>query len=127
MNSTGEAAANMSSGPLDCPMVTDDDYALVETFTLWVEGVAQTVISILGIIGNVLAGYILSRKEMRNSFNLLLVTLACFDSTYLFGSILESFRKPFKMGSNVHIMMFPYVLYPFNQIAITGQVLCNFR
>lgn len=43
----------------------------------------QTVVGILGICGNIVAGFILSRREMRNSFNLLLVTLACFDSTYV--------------------------------------------
>jgi hypothetical protein len=48
----------------------------------------------------------------------LLVTLACFDSTYLFGSILESFRKEFGLATNVHILLFPYLLYPFNQVLI---------
>ena len=43
----------------------------------------QTILGILGICGNIIAGFILSRKEMQNAFNLLLVTLACFDSTYV--------------------------------------------
>ena len=60
---------------------------------------SQTTVAILGIIGNILASVILTRKEMRNAFNLLLVSMACFDSTYLFGSILESFRKQFNMAS----------------------------
>ena len=59
----------------------------------------QTTVAILGIVGNSLASVILTRKEMRNAFNLLLVSMACFDSTYLFGSILESFRKQFNMAS----------------------------
>lgn len=59
---------------------------------------------------------------MRNAFNLLLVTMACFDSTYLFGSILESFRKQFDLASRLHIILFPYLLYPFNQIAITASI-----
>ena len=37
--------------------------------------------------------------EMRNSFNWLLIGLACFDNIYLLGSILESFRKDFGMVS----------------------------
>ena len=52
----------------------------------------QTTLAVLGIVGNSIASVIISRKEMRNAFNLLLVSLACFDSTYLFGSILESIR-----------------------------------
>ena len=59
----------------------------------------QTTVAILGIVGNILASVILTRREMRNAFNLLLVSMACFDSTYLFGSILESFRKQFNMAS----------------------------
>ena len=55
--------------------------------------------AILGIVGNILASVILTRREMRNAFNLLLVSMACFDSTYLFGSILESFRKQFNMAT----------------------------
>ena len=52
------------------------------------------------IVGNFVASVILSRKEMRNAFNLLLLIMACFDSTYLFGSILESFRKEFHLATN---------------------------
>ncbi len=53
---------------------------------------------------------------MRNAFNLLLVTMAIFDSTFLFGSILESFRKQFRLVSDLHKLLFPYLLYPFNQV-----------
>lgn len=60
--------------------------------------------------------------EMRNSFNLLLVSLACFDSTYLLGAIMESFRKNFSLASSVHIVLFPHLLYPLNQMAITASI-----
>ena len=60
---------------------------------------------------------------MRNSFNLLLVVMAIFDSTYLFGSVLESFRKHFQMETELHVILFPWFLYPFNQIAITGKTI----
>ena len=35
---------------------------------------------------------VLTRKDLRNSFNLLLVALAFFDSCYIVGAILESMR-----------------------------------
>jgi hypothetical protein len=54
---------------------------------------------------------------MRNAFNLLLVTMAIFDSTYLFGSILESVRKQFRLVTDLHLLLFPYFLYPFNQVS----------
>jgi hypothetical protein len=107
---------------LSCPIFLAADLEFLEEFGFWVEGVVQTSLAILGIIGNVLASIILTRKSMRNSFNLLLVSLACFDSTYLFGSILESFRKTFRLASTAHIVLFPHLLYPFHQVAISGSI-----
>ena len=60
---------------------------------------------------------------MRNAFNLLLVTMAIFDSTYLFGSILESFRMQFHCGTNLQIRLFPYLLYPFHQVRNTWSII----
>ena len=53
---------------------------------------------------------------MRKKANFLLFQLQ------LFGSILESFRKQFGLATDVHIILFPYALYPFTQIAITGSI-----
>ena len=107
---------------MGCPDYDPEDLKQVQDFSFIVEGILQTIISILGIFGNTVAAFILSRKEMRNAFNLLLITLACFDSTYLFGSILESFRKPFDMATLAHIHLFPYLLYPMTQLAVTGSI-----
>lgn len=108
----------------DCPIFSTADELFLKSFSFWVEGVVQSVCAGLGIIGNILACVIITRKEMRNSFNLLLVSLACFDSTYLIGSILDSLRKPniFGLVSEAHIILFPYLLYPVNQIAISGSI-----
>ena len=108
----------------DCPSFSHQDELFLKSFSFWVEGVVQTLCAVLGIIGNILASVIITRKDMRNSFNLLLVSLACFDSTYLVGSILDSIRKPniFGLASEAHIILFPYLLYPVNQIAISGSI-----
>ena len=39
----------------------------------------------------------------------LLVALAVFDSTYLAGTILESFRKSFGLATVTHLRLFPQV------------------
>lgn len=110
------------SDGLDCPIYGQNDEDFLEAFSFWVEGVLQTGFAILGIVGNIVASLIISRREMRNSFNLMLVSLACFDSTYLFGSILESFRKDFDLQSDTHVVLFPYLLYPLNQMAISASI-----
>ena len=59
---------------------------------------------------------------MRNAFNLLLIALAFFDSCYLFGSILESFRKHLELETKLHILLFPYLLYPGQMIMMTASI-----
>ena len=59
---------------------------------------------------------------MRNTFNLLLISMIAFDSWYLFGSILENFRRNFGLGTNVHTIMFPYFLYPVQSVAMSGSI-----
>ena len=68
---------------LDCPIYSEADQRLLAFFSFWIEGILTTAVAILGIVGNTVVSFIISNKEMRNSFNLLLVSLACFDSTYV--------------------------------------------
>ena len=68
-----------------------------EELSFWLEGVVLVIFSILGLLMNALCSCVLLSKNMRNTFNLLLVALALFDSGYLFGQILEAFRKAFDL------------------------------
>ena len=70
-------------GDLNCPIYNENDKRLLAFFSFWIEGILTTLVAILGILGNTVVSFIISNKEMRNSFNLLLVSLACFDSTYV--------------------------------------------
>lgn len=88
--------SNMTSdNVLECPEYSNETAFNIDMFAFWVEGILLCIIAVPGIVGNTLSSYILSGKTMRNSFNILLIALALFDNTYLFGSILESFRKRF--------------------------------
>lgn len=49
---------------------------------------------------------------MRNSFNLLLIALACFDNVYLLGDVVDAVREDFGVVTNLHIRLYPYLLYP---------------
>ena len=80
---------------LDCPDYSFNSwqYRLFALTNFWVEGVAVAVVASLGTVGNIMATVVLIRKKMRNSFNLLLVAMSAFDTLFLLGMILESFRK----------------------------------
>lgn len=116
---SNETAATVG---LNCPVYTESDQIMVNDVSFWMEGVVQTSIAISGILFNVFSSLILAAKDMRNSFNLLLIALACYDSCYLFGSILESFRKCFGLVTDIHTLMFPYFLYPGQMIMMTASV-----
>ena len=66
--------------------------------------------------------FLFFRDEMRNAFNLLLISLLGFDSWFLFGCILENFRRNFGLASNLHILLFPYFLYPTVMVAMSGSI-----
>ena len=68
---------------LDCPNYDENAEDLLDFFSFWIEGILTTIVAILGIFGNTIVSVIICKKDMRNSFNLLLVSLACFDSTYV--------------------------------------------
>ena len=57
-----------------------------------------------------------------SSFNFMLIGLSFFDTWYLFGSILESFRIAFDLETNLHIQLFPYFLYPGQMIVMMCSV-----
>ena len=86
-------------------------------FSCRVEGVLQTAVAFIGILSNLTFCYILTRRKMLNCFNLLLVSLAAYDTWYLFGAILESCRKFFdQLRTDTHVVLFPYFLYPMHQV-----------
>ena len=82
---------------MSCPEFTEFSSEMLTQVSFWVEGALSCSVAMAGFLGNVGSVVILSGKEMRNSFNWLLIGLACFDNVYLLGSILESFRKDFEM------------------------------
>ena len=84
-----------------CPVYNDCCNIYLNGLAYWLEGVIQVTFGIIGILMNIGSSLILGSKEMRNPFNLLLIALCLFDCGYLFGAILESFRKSFKLVSNI--------------------------
>ena len=105
-----------------CYEISELDWEYVDSFAFWVEGIMQCILAISGIFGNSISTFILLKKNMRNSFNSLLIALTFMDTCYLIGAILESFRKCFSISTYLHIQMFPYFLYPGINIAFTSSV-----
>ena len=84
-----------------CPVHNEFENMIMEHTGFWIDGVATSTVSFVGLVTNIVAACVLARPAMRNSFNLLLVALTVIDNVYLLFTILENFRKRyvvFKLG-----------------------------
>ena len=104
--------------------------------------ILQTGVGVVGILGNILIILILSTKQMRNSFNVLLIVLSVFDITFLIITILDyglargttvyegggneclipALQWPIAYTSEVYAYLFPQFLYPVNNIIYNGSI-----
>ena len=96
---------------------------MLKSLQFWLQGIVTTSISFIGIIMNILFCYVLSRKDMKNQFNSLLIALAILDSSFLFGSILRAFAGPFGLSTDIHFKLYPQFLYPFHYISLCSSIL----
>jgi len=130
INSTMENLSDhRSSGDLYCgPEGSQEEImAIGDTCSFWLEGVALSVVGVIGIVGNILTILVLSTKDMRNSFNLLLIVLAWFDIFFIIIAVLDYsvarvFEWPFDMESKLYVYMFPRFLYPINNIIFSTSI-----
>ena len=111
----------LEPGHTSCYEIRQMDWEYIYDVEYWVECVFLCIIAASGLLGNACSVFILLKNNMRNSFNLLLVALACMDSCYLIGAILEAFRYS-GLASDVHLQLFPYFLYPGISIAVTCSI-----
>jgi hypothetical protein len=64
------AGSNVSnSSAAGCPAVSPSERALLTALSFLLEGVMQILLSSLGVLGNAASIFLLSRPEMRSSFN----------------------------------------------------------
>lgn len=87
-NETVLTNATIASGPRGPTMANLIDPDANPVFGFWVNGVAMTLIGIIGIFGNCSSIRVLSHKQMRSSVNYILIALASSDLVLIATSIL---------------------------------------
>ena len=102
-----------------CPTFNEPCYRQLDNiFNFWIGSVMHDTIGFTGILMNIVFCYVLSRKELRTVFNCLLIALAIFDSLLLMLRIIETFRRQYQLTTQVHIFLFPKVLYPLSSVTL---------
>lgn len=94
----------------------------LRVFRYYFDGVLVSSFGILGLIGNILTLFVLSRPKFRDCFHQLLLALACFDTVFIvFAGISYSFRA-FEAGSVIFTVFFPWIIHPLSYIGMFGSI-----
>ena len=99
-----------------------ESQAMIGENVSWIfECVLTLLVSILGVMFNILALYLLISTELFKSFfNKLLASMAVFDIFYLLVSISEAIRQ-FIIKSCIHDYLFVIIVYPLRSIRMWFQ------
>jgi len=125
LNAT-KVALNISSsafGVANSSQEYEED--LYRAFSFWIEGIAVTLVSIFGIVGNIACISVFSSKsvDLKPSFANILKCLSIYDICLLSGMVamygLPIICPPYDLHVKPHLI--PLVL-PLSQVALTGSV-----
>ncbi|TRY73705.1 hypothetical protein TCAL_00917, partial [Tigriopus californicus] len=95
----------------------------IDKCSFWMEGVLISITGSFGLVGNLISMVILSKPNMYNSFNQLLITLSAMDSIFIILAIVDySFVRAFKWSFKAFVYLFPYVIYPLNNISFCASI-----
>lgn len=136
-NATGNSSTS------SCGVWDEDTEYTVNMCSYWMEGVLLTSTGTIGLIGNVFSIVILSKPDMYNAFNQLLIALSTLDSVFIFLAIVDYsltrwntlntkfewsneswnfYCRAFNMSSQIFNYLFPYVIYPLNNISFCASI-----
>jgi len=121
--------SNVSSS--DCPEYQDEDYELLDRMEQYLGVYFSTFLAAFGIIANIAAILIFSKKSFKSNFNNLLVALAVADLLFLVLSVIDSVAKclhPLRAHwlagwiIELHVHLYPYFLWPLHNILYSAGI-----
>ena len=94
------------------------------TFVYWFDGIFICLVSILGIVLNLLVINVLWKiDKMVKYFHKLLISLCIVDCVVLLTSILWNIRWSAGVKVSFLTVLYPYFILPFNHISMTASIL----
>ena len=125
----------MQSNITECadPWNANEKDTLVQVY-FWFDGISRCFIASIGLFGNVFAMFVFSSKELKSTFNLLLIVLAVFDSGYLILTLFEEllqiydistqgtlYPDPIYIPNQIWVNLYPKFIRPFKFIFFTAS------
>ena len=120
---SGAFGVELNSSSFDCGDVKVVTDPLVINYKYYCDGVLVPIIGLFGLIGNITSIIVLARPRMiRDTFHKLLLCLACVDTIYIICGGISYTSRALEFGSDTITLAFPYFIYPFTYIAMSGSI-----
>ena len=125
----------MQSNITECadPWNAKEKDTLVQIY-FWFDGISRCSVASIGLFANVFAMFTFSSKELKSTFNLLLIVLAVFDSGYLVLTLFEEllqiydistqgtlYPDPIYIPNQIWVNLYPKFIRPFKFIFFTAS------
>ena len=104
-----------------CLHLSPEEISIFETFQWWIDDVIERVVGSAGLVANLVAIIILTRKQMASNFNLLLTFLAACDSSFIVFGFFEGVESNLNTKINFN-NWFNLLWYPFYHMAMTASI-----
>ncbi len=103
---------------------TDDRLSLLSKTNFWL-AILTIIIAMIGLIGNSISAFILTRRMAFSTFNRILAFLAWTDSVFLILLVLDMIRQEFNFGivNDAILILFPHVIHPIKAISLACSTL----
>ncbi|CAB4056051.1 unnamed protein product [Lepeophtheirus salmonis] len=96
---------------------------VIQDIEFWFEGVFLVLVGTFGLFGNAMSIAVLSRNEMKNVFNRLLIFLSFIDSIMILFAIMNySIINAFGVKLEIYNYMFPYFVNPVSNMILCASV-----
>ncbi len=106
-----------------CSGASAEELKLFGVASWWVGGVIQASVCLIGLMANIVSIPVLYSKALfKSTFNRLLIILALCDNIYLVFAFLESIRHELQLATNVHTIVFVYLLYPLHNFILCVSI-----
>ena len=130
----GSGSPDVDQAPeFHCHLASEEEAAVLGRLSAVVEGYLSVSLATAGILANILAIWVFSRRTFKSNFNNLLISLAICDLLFLVICITESVRRTFQdhkgnsttlggLMTQVHHHLLPHFLYPLHNILLSTSI-----
>ena len=109
-----------------CILLSDREVDILSEISFWLDGIALLVIASCGILLNLsITLFVATRRNVKNLFNAMFISLLCFDMCLLFIEIIISLHIHLEFFPKSPPFLFPNWIVPASRFTLTAIILIH--